>query len=54
MSIRPSRAVFAAAIIGLGIIGVVYGNAASVASPNIIKETDWWAQGLNIGLSFRW
>ena len=28
MSIRPSRAVFAAAIIGLGIIGLIYGNTA--------------------------
>jgi uncharacterized membrane protein len=29
-SIRPSRAVFAAAVIGLGIIGVIYGNHASL------------------------
>src|SRR5262245_13117987 len=30
MSIQPSRAVFAAAVIGLGIIGLIYGNSAEI------------------------
>ncbi len=30
MSIQPSRAVFAAAMIGLGIIGLIYGNSAEI------------------------
>jgi len=33
MSIRPSRAVFAAMLIGLGIMGVVYGNASEIWQP---------------------
>jgi uncharacterized membrane protein len=33
MSIRPSRAVFAAVIIGLGIIGLIYGNSALICEP---------------------
>jgi uncharacterized membrane protein len=33
MSIRPSRAVFAAALIGLGILGLIYGNSALIWEP---------------------
>jgi uncharacterized membrane protein len=33
MSIRPSRAVFAAVMIGLGIIGLIYGNSALIWEP---------------------
>jgi uncharacterized membrane protein len=33
MSIRPSRAVFAAALIGLGIVAVIYGNSALIWEP---------------------
>jgi len=33
MSIRPSRAVFAAAMIGLGILGWIYGNSAQIWEP---------------------
>jgi uncharacterized membrane protein len=33
MSIRPSHAVFAAVLIGLGIIGLVYGNSAEIWEP---------------------
>src|SRR5215471_20301195 len=33
MSIRPSRAVFAAAIIGLGIISLIWGNSADFWEP---------------------
>ena len=33
MSIRPSRAVFAAVMIGLGVIGLIYGNSASIWEP---------------------
>jgi uncharacterized membrane protein len=33
ISIRPSRAVFAAAMIGLGIIGLIYGNSAEIWDP---------------------
>jgi uncharacterized membrane protein len=33
ISIRPSRAIFAAAIIGLGICTLIYGNAASIWMP---------------------
>jgi hypothetical protein len=29
-SIRPSRSVFAAAMIGFGVLGLIYGNAASL------------------------
>jgi uncharacterized membrane protein len=37
MSIQPSRAVFAAVMIGLGIIGLIYGNSALIWEP--IPET---------------
>jgi uncharacterized membrane protein len=33
MSIRPSRAVFALVMIGLGVIGLIYGNSASIWEP---------------------
>ena len=33
MSIRPSRAVFAAAMIGLSVLGMIYGNSALIWEP---------------------
>ena len=36
-SIRPSRALFAAVMIGLGIIGLIYGNSALIWEP--IRKT---------------
>jgi len=33
ISIRPSRALFAAVMIGLGIIGLIYGNSALIWEP---------------------
>ena len=33
MSIRPSRAVFAGVLVGLGILGLVYGNSALIWEP---------------------
>src|SRR5215831_17557917 len=33
MSIRPSQAVFAAAMVGFGITGLIYGNAAVIWEP---------------------
>src|SRR5262245_58240751 len=32
-SIQPSRIAFAAALIGLGVLGLIYGNAASIWNP---------------------
>jgi uncharacterized membrane protein len=32
-SIRPSRAVFAVVMIGLGVIGLIYGNSALIWEP---------------------
>src|SRR5437764_1026509 len=37
ISIRPSRALFAAVMIGLGIIGLIYGNSALIWEP--IRKT---------------